>query len=200
MNIAFLASHNGSNMQAVVDACRDGRIPATPCVVVSNNSGSGALARANREGIPHYHLSGLTHPDPNDLDEAILQVLKRHNSYLVILAGYMCRLGKLTLAGYRGRILNIHPALLPKYGGKGMYGLAVHKAVLAAGEKYTGVTIHVVDEEYDHGRILAQCKVAISPEDTADTLAQRVLETEHTFLVDTLSRIIAGEIPLPGNP
>lgn len=197
MNIAFLASHNGSNMQEVMDACADGRLQATPCVVISNNGNSKALARAKREGIPNFHLSRITHPDPDELDKAILNVLEQYHSTLIILAGYMRRLGALTLSKYRGKILNIHPALLPKYGGKGMYGIHVHRAVLAADEKYTGVTIHIVDEEYDHGRIIAQCTVDILPGDTEDILAKRVLEKEHAFLVETISKIIAGEINLP---
>jgi phosphoribosylglycinamide formyltransferase-1 len=196
MNIAFLASHNGSNMQEVIDACKDGRIKAVPCLVISNNSHSEALARAKRENIPYYHLSRQTHPNPIDLDNEILNALMRYHSELIILAGYMVRLGKLTLSKYKGRILNIHPALLPKYGGPGMYGIHVHEAVLAAGEKITGVTIHIVDEEYDHGKIIAQCKVPILSTDTAEVLAKRVLGKEHEFLVVTLKKIISGEIVL----
>ena len=134
-------------MQAVIDACKSGRLAARPCVVISNNGDAEALRRAEREGIPHYHLSASTHPAPEELDAAIMQTLRRHRVDLVILAGYMRKLGPKTLAAYRGRVLNIHPALLPKHGGRGMYGMRVLEAVLAAGEKETGVTIHLVDEE-----------------------------------------------------
>jgi len=194
MNLAFFASHRGSNMQAVMDACKEGCLKAQPCVVISNNSDSEALQRAKRERFPHYHLSTKTHPEPEQLDVAILQTLERHKAEWVILAGYMRKLGPKTLAHYRGRILNIHPALLPKYGGKGMYGTHVHEAVLAAGEKETGVTIHLVDEEYDHGAIVAQCRVPVLEEDTPTTLAERVLACEHRFLVETLQRIQTREL------
>jgi phosphoribosylglycinamide formyltransferase-1 len=197
MNLAFFASHQGSNMQAVIDACKSGALPAKLCAVVSNNRDSEALARARREGIPAYHLSSKTHPDPDALDQAILQAVQEQQAELIILAGFMCKLGPDMLAAYRNRILNIHPSLLPKYGGKGMCGRAVHEAVLRGGEKETGVSIHLVDEEYDHGAVIAQRRVTVDPQDTVDSLAARVLAVEHAFLVDTLRKIMAGAIPLP---
>jgi phosphoribosylglycinamide formyltransferase 1 len=197
MNIAFFASHNGSNMQAIVDACKDGRLQAKPCVVISNNSNAEALQRAQNEGIPHYHMSSRTHPNADQLDNEILAVLHRHQAELIVLAGYMRQLGQKTLSHYQGRIINIHPALLPKYGGVGVYGMHLHEAVLAAGESETGVTVHLVDEEYDHGAIIAQCRLLVKEDDTAVTLAQRVLECEHRFLVETLAKIVTGELALP---
>ncbi len=185
-------------MQAIVDACKEGRLDAQPCVVISNNSDSLALERARSEGIPAYHLSSVTHPQPEALDQAILDTLRNHGVNLVILAGYMKKLGPQTLRAYRGRILNIHPALLPKFGGKGMYGRFVHEAVLAAGEKVTGVTIHLVDEEYDHGPVVAQCEVPVMENDTVETLSARVLEREHQFFAETLQEIALGTIVLPG--
>jgi phosphoribosylglycinamide formyltransferase-1 len=195
VNIAFFASHRGSDMQAVIDACRDGRLSAKACAVVSNNGDSEALERARREGIPAYHLSAKTHPNPEKLQEAILNVLDMHRAEWIVLAGYMKKLGPKILETYRGRILNIHPSLLPKFGGPGMCGDAVHRAVLDAGEQETGVTVHLVDGEYDHGAILAQCAVPVAPDDTVESLARRVLEREHDFLVETLDRIFKGEIP-----
>jgi phosphoribosylglycinamide formyltransferase 1 len=197
MNLAFFASHRGSNMQAVLQACKDGRLSARPCVVISNNGQAEALQRAKQEGLPAYYLSIKTHPEPERLDEAILQTLQVYQPDLVILAGYLRKLGAKTLAHYQGRIINIHPALLPKYGGQGMYGIHVHEAVLAAGEQETGVTIHLVDEEYDHGEIIAQCRVPVGEQDTVEALAQRVLACEHAFLVSTLQQILAGAIVLP---
>ena len=197
MNLGFLASGRGSNMQAVIDACKSGQLAAEPRVVIGNNSGSGALARADQEGIPRYHLSGRTHPDPAQLDAAIIDVLLRHEVELVVLAGYMKRLGPQTLERYAGRIINIHPALLPKFGGPGMYGARVHQAVLAAGEKETGVTIHLVDAEYDTGPIVAQCRVQVLADDTVESLARRVLEREHSFLVETIAEIMAGKSTYP---
>ena len=185
-------------MQAIIDACKEKRLDAEPSVVISNNSDSTSLERARREGIPAYHLSGATHPEPAQLDAAILNALQKHKVDLAILAGYMKLLGPQTLAQYRGRILNIHPALLPKFGGKGLYGRLVHEAVLAAGEKVTGVTIHLVDENYDRGPIVAQCEVPVLQGDTPDSLAARVLVHEHQFFTETLQKIVQGEIALEG--
>ena len=196
IRLGALASHGGTNLQAIIDACKEGRLDAQTCAVVSNNSGSTALARARREGIPAYHLSQITHPGAGDRDRAILAALESQDVDLVLLAGYMKKLGPATLSRYRGRVLNIHPALLPRFGGKGMYGRFVHEAVLAAGEKVTGVTVHVVDELYDHGPIVAQCEVSVLPGDTPDSLSERVLQREHEFYVETLQRISGGEIDL----
>jgi phosphoribosylglycinamide formyltransferase-1 len=186
-------------MQAILDACKSGRIRARPCVVISNNSRSGALARAQQEGIPHVHLSGVTHPDATELDQAICDTLLRHKAQVVILAGYMKRIGPLTLAQYGGRIINIHPALLPSFGGQGMYGIRVHEAVLAAGRRETGVTVHLVDAEYDHGPIVAQRSVPVLANDTPESLAHRVLDHEHSLLVETVARIAAGDLVLSGS-
>lgn len=197
LHLGFLASHGGSNMQAIIDACKRGRLDAKPCVVISNNSDSMALQRAKNEGIPRYHISSVTHPGSLE-DEEILRTLKCHGVDTVILAGYMKMLGPATLRAYRGRILNIHPALLPKYGGKGMYGKRVHEAVLAAGEKVTGVSIHIVDENYDTGPIIAQCQVPVHEGDTVDSLAERVLKHEHVLYAETLQKIADGRIALGG--
>jgi phosphoribosylglycinamide formyltransferase 1 len=197
MNLGFFASGRGTNLQAVIDACKAGILDAKASLVISNNSASEALARARREGIPGFHFSSKTHLDPAQLDETILAALQLHKIDLVILAGYMKRLGEKTLLAYQGRVINIHPALLPKYGGAGMYGAHVHEAIIAAGERETGITIHLVDWEYDHGNILAQCRLPVMQRDTAATLAERVLEREHSFLVETLKRIIDGELILP---
>jgi phosphoribosylglycinamide formyltransferase 1 len=192
--LGFLASHNGSDMQAVIDACKNGVLKAQPAVIISNNSDSGALQRAKTEGIPHYHMSRQTHPVAEELDAAMLKAFTSHGVDLVILAGYMRKPGPQTLHHYHGRVINIHPALLPKYGGEGMYGIKVHTAVLAAGEKETGITIHLADADYDHGTILAQARVPVKSGDTPETLAARVLEREHSFLVETVGRILNGEI------
>lgn len=197
MNIGFLASHGGSNMQAIIDACKSGKLKATPAVVISNNGDSTVLARAKAEGIPHYYMSGKTHPGPGELDQTILDAFLRHSVDIVVLAGYMKKLGPKTLSRFQGKILNIHPALLPKFGGEGMYGMNVHKAVIAADEKESGVTIHLVDEQYDTGAIIAQARVPVMPDDTPETLAARVLEQEHLLYPETLQRIAIGELHLP---
>lgn len=195
--LGFLASHRGTNMQSIIDACRQGRLAATPAVVISNNGDSPALDRAENEGIPAYHISSRTFPDSDDRDRAIRDTLRRHHVDLVVLAGYMKRLGPATLEAFSGRIINIHPALLPKYGGKGMYGDRVHEAVLEAGDAETGVTVHLVEGDYDSGRILAQKKVPVKSGDTVASLAARVLRVEHETYVETIGRIISGDIRLP---
>ena len=196
LKLGFLASNEGTNMQAIIDACKNGKLKAKPCVIISNNSDSGTIQRAKKEVIPAYHLSSKTHPEPDDLDKAILHALRNHDVNIVILAGYMKKLGPQMLTAYQGRILNIHPALLPKFGGKGMYGKFVHEAVLASGDKITGVTVHLVDGEYDQGPIVAQCPVSIFDGDTIESLSERVLKREHEFFIETLQNIETGKIDL----
>lgn len=182
-------------MQAIIDACNSGRLDAVPAVLISNNASCQALQRAGKESIPYYIANSETCADTgHSPDEFILQRLLEHRVDLVVLAGYMKKVGSAILSQFTGRIINIHPSLLPKYGGHGMYGLRVHEAVLAAGETETGATVHLVDADYDQGPILAQELVPIKPDDTAATLAARVLETEHKLLVETLSKVIRGEI------
>jgi phosphoribosylglycinamide formyltransferase-1 len=141
-------------------------------------------------------LSSYLYPKPEALDQVILETLKAYQVDLVILAGYMKKLGKSVLKYYHNRVLNIHPALLPKFGGEGMYGLKVHQAVLESGEKFSGVTIHIVDEIYDHGKILAQEKVPVAPDDTPESLAARVLKVEHRLYSEVIQKIAIGEIQL----
>ncbi|MWC27661.1 phosphoribosylglycinamide formyltransferase [Paenibacillus sp. MMS18-CY102] len=196
IRLGFLASHGGSNVLAIIKAFKEGRLAAAPAVVISNNSGSTALAHARNEGVPAYHMSAKTNPDPADLDSRILQVLEKNGVNLVILAGYMKKIGPNTLNAFNGRILNIHPSLLPRHGGHGMYGQAVHQSVLQSGDTETGVTIHLVNEEYDQGAIVSQFLVPVLPTDTAETLSARVLEQEHLSYVETINRIANRMIDL----
>ena len=186
-------------MKAIIDACHDGSLDGHPVVLISNNAESGALAIARNEAIPAYHLSSKTHPDIDVLDAVIAETLKQHDVDLVILAGYMKKIGPQVLTAYKNKIINIHPSLLPKFGGQGLYGLKVHEAVLAANERETGVTIHIVNDEYDKGKILSQYRIPIRPDDTAESLAIRVLEVEHAFYTESLQKIITGEITLPSS-
>ena len=126
----------------------------------------------------------------------MVDILERHGVDLVVLGGYMKKLGPQTISRFRNRIVNVHPALLPKFGGRGFYGIAVHEAVLGSGDGVTGPTIHLVDEQIDHGAVLAQSRVAVLKGDTAGTLAERVLAVEHKLYVETLRRIASGEIDL----
>ncbi|MCL2387435.1 MAG: phosphoribosylglycinamide formyltransferase [Defluviitaleaceae bacterium] len=184
-NIAVFASHGGSDLQAIIDGCKSGSINARVCVVISNNSTSMALQRAKKEGIPALHISTST---TATLAETTLEALTAHNADIIFLAGYLKKIPSEILVAYENRIFNIHPSLLPKYGGKGMHGINVHAAVIDAGETETGITIHRVTAEYDQGDILAQKKVPVHPTDTPETLAARVLQQEHIFLVEFLSK------------
>lgn len=197
LKVGVLASHGGSNMQAIIDRIEAGTLDARIVLVISNNSQSGAIERAERHGLPWRHLSGRTHPEPEALDRAIHDALVDAQAELIVLAGYMKPIGPRTLERFRGRILNIHPALLPRHGGRGMYGIAPHEAVLAAGDKESGASIHLVTEAYDEGPVLAQRKVTVEPDDTPETLQKRVLAVEHALYPDTIQRIAEGEIRLP---
>jgi phosphoribosylglycinamide formyltransferase-1 len=183
-------------MQAIIDACRRRHLNGMVCAVISNNSNSQALEKARLAGIPQYHLSNKIYPEEFELDKATCKLLTESGVDIVCLAGYMKKLGHKVLKQYEGRILNIHPSLLPKYGGKGMYGAHVHRAVIDAGEKTTGVTIHLVEEEYDTGKIIRQCEIEVLESDTVDTLSKRVLEKENSFYVETLKLISEGVIEL----
>lgn len=196
MNIAVFASHGGSDMQAIVDGCKSNKINAKVAVVISNNGESMALQRAANEGIPAYHLSAKKFGSEDVLAQEIMEVLIRYDIDMIFLAGYMRKLHISILEKYHNRIFNIHPALLPKFGGKGMYGINVHTAVIEAQEKETGVTIHRVNAEYDSGEIVAQTTVPVLEGDTPEILAARVLEREHKFLVEVIADIANGKIVL----
>ena len=195
--IGVLASGRGTTLQAVIDATRDGSLAATVAVVISNDSKSGAAQRARRQSIAFAHLSARTHRSPADLDRAIGDTLQRHEVDLVLLAGYMKKLGAATLHRYRNRVLNTHPALLPRHGGRGMYGAHVHEAVLAAGDDTTGVSVHLVGAQYDTGPVVAQSRVPVLSGDDVPTLAARVQEHERRFLVQVLQGIADGRVVLP---
>ena len=199
LRLGFLASHGGSSMRAIIAAIDDGRLGgAIPAVAISNNSQSPALVFARQHGIPAYHLSDRTHPEPDGLDAAIAAALRRHEATLVILSGYMRKIGPRTLGAHRGRILNIHPALLPAFGGQGMYGDRVHAAVLAARAVVSGATVHLVDAEYDHGPTLAQSRVPVFPDDTVQSLGERVRASEGPLYVEVVRGILDGSIRLGG--
>lgn len=196
LRIAVLASGSGTTLQAVIDACEDGSLDGNVVLVISNNSRSGAMARASRHNIPSVHLSSRTHADAEILDLAIAKSLREHSPDVVLLAGFMKKLGSHTLEAYRGRVINTHPSLLPKHGGKGMYGRYVHEAVIAAGEPVSGISVHLVDGDYDTGRVLAQREVEVPAGSDAAQLAIEVQSVERPFLVEVLQRIATGELTL----
>ena len=188
--IAVFASHNGSDLQAVIDGCKSGQIGAEVCLVISNNSKSFALERARREGIPTRHISSRKYPDEEALAQAMLDALAEAGADMVMLCGYMKKVPEAVIQRFEGRIYNIHPALLPRHGGPDMYGIHVHEAVIRDGDRETGVTIHRVSNVIDGGEIVAQTRVPVKEGDTPETLAARVLEREHSFLVEILSEIV----------
>lgn len=165
-------------------------------MAISNHAAAGALEHARRMGVPTQHLD--LNAGDDEADEALLSMLTTHRVELVLLAGYLRPVGARVLTHYQGRILNIHPGPLPEFGGRGMYGLHVHRAVLAAGRATTAAVIHLVEEDYDTGPVLAERTVPVKPGDTPESLAKRVLAGEHVLYVETLRRILDGELQLPG--
>jgi phosphoribosylglycinamide formyltransferase 1 len=195
--LGILVSGRGSNMTAIINACEKGNLSACVELVISNNKDSMALVLAQEKNVKTAHLSSATHPDPDTLDTAMTEAFSERNVDFVLLAGFMKKIGPKMLSTYRGRIINIHPSLLPKHGGQGMFGINVHKAVIDAGEIESGVTIHLVDGEYDEGAILAQQVVAVASEDTPESLAAKVLQVEHVLFAETIQKIMDGSIILP---
>lgn len=196
LRLGFLASHGGSNMAAILQAIHEGTLTASAQVVISNNPSANALKIAETNGTPGFLVNEKTEGSVVNVDERITSILRNHDVNVVILNGYMKKIGPQTLSTFAGKILNIHPSLLPKFGGQGMFGLRVHEAVLSAGEVETGATIHVIDEEYDRGRILAQTRVAVCLDDSPETLAMRVQAAERILYVDTLRQIEASTLSL----
>jgi phosphoribosylglycinamide formyltransferase 1 len=197
MKLGFLASNNGSSMRAIVAAIEAGELAAEPRLVVSNKGGAPALAFAREHGIQARSIPTVA--DPAGADTALDQALVSAGVDLVILSGYLRRIGPKTLTRYNRRILNVHPALLPRFGGQGMYGARVHQAVRQSGETRTGASIHLVDSRYDHGEVVAQAEVAIDPNDTAETIEDKVMALEPKLFVATLQRIVEGSLPLMGD-
>jgi phosphoribosylglycinamide formyltransferase 1 len=190
MRIAVAVSGRGSNLEALLRALGPGA-PAAVVLVLSNRADAAGLALAASRGIAAEVLG-----DPADASEW-LKRLGRQAVDLLVLAGYIKLVPPGVIERYRGRILNVHPALLPAFGGKGMYGRRVHEAVLASGARESGVTVHLVDEVYDRGPILAQARVAVAPGDDPDRLAARVLEAEHRLLPAVVLAAAAAGRPVP---
>lgn len=196
MNLAFLASYNGSSAHAITDACLEGDLIAAPSLLITNNPDATAIKWAENKGLKTFCLNSKTHPDPSDLDKAIAQKLKDNKITHLILSGYMKLVGPETMNAVDGKALNIHPALLPKYGGQGMFGRHVHETVKANGDTETGITIHLVNEEYDDGQIIAQKTIPVSQNDSIDDIENNVKNAEPAFYIDTVRKILKGDITL----
>lgn len=191
IKLGFLASNNGSGMRAVVGAIESGIIDAQACLTISNRKNAPALEFARVHGLSALYIP--TTPDPELADRRLADALLGAGVDWILLSGYLRKLGPVTLDAFKDRILNIHPSLLPMFGGKGMYGRRVHEAVLAAGATESGASVHLVDEEYDHGTVLAQVRVPVLPTDTPETLERRVMSAEPGLYVDLLKRISASQ-------
>ena len=191
LRLAVLVSGRGSNLAAVLDAVREGRLAIEPVLVVSNRAEVPALGVAAVHGVPSRVLARADFPSADARDAAIGMAVADSGAELALLAGYDQLLRGPFFAAWRGRTLNIHPSLLPRHGGRGMVGLAVHRAVLAAGDTMTGVTVHEVTETLDAGPPIAQVEVPVLPGEGAEELAERVLDVEHRTLVAVLARLAA---------
>jgi phosphoribosylglycinamide formyltransferase-1 len=198
MNIAVFASGRGSNFQAILDAIDAGLLPARVVVLISNKSDAGAMEIARAHNISVRHLSQKMFSSEDAMADAMLEVLEETHSEFIALAGYLKKIPAQVIRQYRNRIVNIHPALLPSFGGAGMYGHHVHEAVIASGEKVSGATVHVVDEEYDRGLIVLQKTVAVIPDDTPDSLALKVLKVEHEIFPLVLRAFAEGRVRIEG--
>lgn len=194
--IAVFLSGSGSNLQALIDASKCGILSAKISLVVSNRRDAFGLQRAINESIETFVFKVKRYHSPDEAGDVLLTKLQEYEIDYIALAGYLKLLPKAVIKKFHNRIVNIHPALLPKYGGKGMYGHFVHEAVIAAGEKESGLTVHMVDEIYDHGKILEQVKISVLPDDTPDTLAAKVLEQEHKIYPRVLDKFIKGKYNL----
>jgi phosphoribosylglycinamide formyltransferase-1 len=195
VRIGVLVSGGGTNLQAIIDAVESGILKgrAEVAVVISNKADVFALERAKKNHIPAIFADRKQFKDGIAYCENLVEVLKKYRVDLVCLAGYLLKLEPNFVRAFHGRILNIHPALLPKFGGKGMYGHHVHEAVVAAGEQESGATVHWVDEEYDHGSTVVQGCVPVLAGDTPEILAKRVLEVEHKIYPEAILKVISGK-------
>lgn len=198
MNVAVFASGRGSNLNAIIEAIRKGVLPARLSIVVSNNASAGALELARSHNIPALRIRQNDFSSEEAFSEELLLCLARYEADFIALAGYMKKIPPQIVAHFRNRITNIHPALLPAFGGPGMYGMHVHEAVLRAGVKITGVTVHLVDEEYDHGPIILQRPVEVAPDDDTASLAAKVREVEHAVYPLALKAFAEGRVTVKG--
>jgi formyltetrahydrofolate-dependent phosphoribosylglycinamide formyltransferase len=199
LNLVALASGGGTNLQAIIDNIEAGKVNARIKAVISNNSKAFCLERARKHNIPAIHLSHKMFAAPDQFDDKLLSLLKENEVDFVILAGYMKMLSPRVIKAYKNKILNIHPGLLPHFGGKGMYGIHVHEAVLKSGMKVSGVTVHLVDEIYDHGPIVLQKCVPVEDHDTPESLAERVLNVEHQLYSEAIQLFAEDKIEIRDN-
>jgi phosphoribosylglycinamide formyltransferase 1 len=198
IRVAVFASGRGSNLTAILRAIDEGRLDAHVVAVISNNSDAGALQTAREHTIPAFHLSRRRFDSDEAFEDALLRILTDAGTELVVLAGYMKMMPVRIVRAFKNRMLNIHPALLPSFGGKGLYGHFVHEAVLSYGCKVSGVTVHLVDADYDTGPPVLQRCVPVHEDDDAETLAARLLVVEHQLYSEAIQLFAERRVVVEG--
>lgn len=196
--LAVMVSGGGTDLQSVIDGVQSGKIPGEIAVVISSKPGVYALERAKKAGIPGVVICKKDYADEQAFFDANLGALREYGAEGVVLAGYLSILGKQMIEAYPEKIINIHPSLIPSFCGKGYYGLRVHQAVLDYGAKVSGATVHFVDEGADTGPIILQRAVSVLPEDTAESLQQRILEVEHEILPEAVALFCVDRLLVQG--
>lgn len=198
LRIACLASGGGTNVQAIIDSIEAGLLPAKIVAVITNAPGAGVLERAERHGLPHFVVDHRLYHSRELFEDELIRILVDRGAELICLCGFRRILTPRFVGHYPGRIMNIHPALLPAFGGKGCHGEHVHRAVLESGAKYSGCTVHFVDDQADHGPIILQLVVPVMDDDTPETLAQRVLHEEHIAYPQAIGLFVHGRLRIEG--
>jgi len=191
--IVVFASGSGSNFQSILDSIHNGSLPVSCVGLICDREGIYAIERAQKLDIPVYVIRRRDYEEVTLYALSLFATLQALDPDLIVLAGYLSKVPEMVVTHWTGRIINIHPALLPKYGGKGYYGLKVHQAVLDASETETGCTVHFVDEVYDRGSIIEQVVVPVKHDDTPETLQQRVLEQEHLLLPKVIRELLINK-------
>lgn len=198
LKLGVLVSGGGTNLQSIIDHIESGYLPAEIAVVISSKEGAYALERAKKHRIPAYVVKRKDFDSQEKYEDEMIELLRRHHVELVVLAGFIKVLSPHFVRAFPNRIMNIHPALIPSFCGKGFYGEKVHEAVLNYGAKITGVTVHFVDEGTDTGPIILQRAVAVEDDDTPDTLADRVLKEEHKIYPEAIKLYAEGRLEIRG--
>ncbi len=188
--IGILSSYNGSGFDAIQKACEENLLDAQVVLVISNNSTAKVLQKASDKNIPNFIVNTNRYPDEN-LDEKITKMMNEFRVDYIFLSGYMKKLEKNLVNTFKNRIINSHPALLPKFGGKGMYGINVHKAVIEANEKESGCTVHFVNENYDEGEFILQNRFELNKDETVESLENRIKDLESKTIVEAFKKLLA---------
>jgi len=199
MNALVFGSGGGSNFKAIFSCIKSGKINLNISCVISNNSGSGILSFADENELDAFHLSQLKLPNKSDYEQEYHNLLEKYNPDIIILAGYMKMIPVSIIQKMEHKILNIHPSLLPSFGGEGMYGMNVHEAVKNAGVKISGASVHFVTEVYDEGPIVLQSSVELSGEESAEEIASLVLNIEHQLYPEAVEIVVNGDFTIENN-